>query len=120
MDARWNPTTANAVPHSTTDTPQLIQINGRYLVVMITLGTRLAYAHLRGTAMTSASDIQSPLGLGGIEALRAKRGWIIALGIIYVIAGLIALGSVVMATVVSGLGPPDLASELPHAGVTVG
>jgi uncharacterized membrane protein HdeD (DUF308 family) len=72
------------------------------LVVMITLGTRLAYAHLRGTAMTSASDIQSPLGLGsGIEALRAKRGWIIALGIIYVIAGLIALGSVVMATVVS-------------------
>jgi uncharacterized membrane protein HdeD (DUF308 family) len=52
--------------------------------------------------MTSASDIQSPLGLGsGIEALRAKRGWIIALGIIYIIAGLIALGSVVMATVVS-------------------
>ena len=52
--------------------------------------------------MTSASDIQSPLGLGsGIETLRAKRGWIIALGIIYVIAGLIALGSVVMATVVS-------------------
>src|ERR1700731_4024215 len=52
--------------------------------------------------MTSASEIQPPLGLGsGIEALRAKRGWIIALGIIYVIAGLIALGSVVMATVVS-------------------
>jgi len=42
--------------------------------------------------MTSASEIQPPLGLGsGIEALRAKRGWIIALGIIYVIAGLIAL-----------------------------
>ena len=38
--------------------------------------------------MTSASEIQPPLGLGsGIEALRAKRGWIIALGIIYVIAG---------------------------------
>jgi hypothetical protein len=52
--------------------------------------------------MTSASEIQPPLGLGsGIEALRAKRGWIIALGIIYVITGLIALGSVVMATVVS-------------------
>lgn len=51
--------------------------------------------------MTSASNIQSPLGLvSGIEALRAKRGWIIAL-IIYVVAGLIALGSVVMATVVS-------------------
>src|ERR1700739_5083770 len=52
--------------------------------------------------MTSASDIRSPLGLGsGIEALRAKRGWIIALGIVYVVAGLIALGSVVMATIVS-------------------
>src|SRR3984893_5310844 len=52
--------------------------------------------------MTSASEIQSPLGLGsGIEALRANRGWIIVLGIIYVLACLIALGSVVMATVVS-------------------
>src|ERR1700758_2159050 len=52
--------------------------------------------------MTSDSEIQPPLGLGsGIEALRAKRGWIIALGIIYLIAGLIALGSVVMATIVS-------------------
>src|SRR6202040_1112122 len=52
--------------------------------------------------MTSASEIQPPLGLGsGIEALRAKRGWIIALGIIYVIAGLIALSSVVLATVAS-------------------
>src|SRR5690349_7223419 len=58
--------------------------------------------HLKGIAMTSASNIQSPLGLvSGIEPLRAKRGWIIALGIIYVVAGLIALGSVVMATVVS-------------------
>jgi len=52
--------------------------------------------------MTSASGIRSPLGLGsGIDALRAKRGWIIALGIIYLVAGLIALGSVVMVTVVS-------------------
>jgi len=52
--------------------------------------------------MTSASDIRAPLGLGsGIEALRPKCGWIIALGIVYVVAGLIALGSVVMATVVS-------------------
>jgi hypothetical protein len=33
--------------------------------------------------------------------LRAKRGWIVALGIVYFIAGLIALGSVVMATIVS-------------------
>ena len=36
-----------------------------------------------------------------IEPLRAKSGWIVALGVIYVIGGLIALGSVVMATVVS-------------------
>jgi uncharacterized membrane protein HdeD (DUF308 family) len=34
-----------------------------------------------------------------LEPLRAKSGWIIALGIVYVIAGLVALGSVVFATV---------------------
>jgi uncharacterized membrane protein HdeD (DUF308 family) len=37
----------------------------------------------------------------GLEPLRAKSGWIVALGVVYVIAGLIALGSVVFATVVS-------------------
>src|SRR6201987_5774336 len=36
-----------------------------------------------------------------LAPLRAKSGWIIALGVIYVIAGLIALGSVVFATVVT-------------------
>ncbi|HEX5212705.1 MAG TPA: HdeD family acid-resistance protein [Pseudolabrys sp.] len=35
----------------------------------------------------------------GIEPLRAKWGWIVALGAVYAIAGLIALGSVLMATV---------------------
>jgi uncharacterized membrane protein HdeD (DUF308 family) len=35
--------------------------------------------------------------------LRAKWGWILALGIVYVVAGFIALGSVVMATVASVL-----------------
>ena len=35
--------------------------------------------------------------------LRAKSGWIVALGVVYVIAGFIALGSVVMATVASVL-----------------
>ena len=34
-----------------------------------------------------------------LEPLRAKSGWIIALGAVYIIAGLIALGSVAMATV---------------------
>src|SRR5258708_28348858 len=35
--------------------------------------------------------------------LRAKSGWIIALGVVYLIAGFIALGSVMMATVASVL-----------------
>ena len=64
--------------------------------------SRMSIAQVKGTTMTSASGSQVPLGLGpGVEALRAKRGWIIALGIIYVVAGVIALGSVVVATVVS-------------------
>jgi uncharacterized membrane protein HdeD (DUF308 family) len=37
----------------------------------------------------------------GLAPLRAKSGWIVALGVIYVVAGLIALGSVVLATVVT-------------------
>jgi uncharacterized membrane protein HdeD (DUF308 family) len=36
-----------------------------------------------------------------LAPLRAKSGWIVALGVVYVIAGLVALGSVVFATVVS-------------------
>jgi uncharacterized membrane protein HdeD (DUF308 family) len=38
-----------------------------------------------------------------IAPLRAKWGWILALGIVYVIAGFVALGSVVLATVASVL-----------------
>lgn len=54
--------------------------------------------------MTSTSDAQRPLSLGtGIEVLRAKWGWIVALGIVYVLAGLIALYSVAMATVATVL-----------------
>ncbi|MBR0738317.1 HdeD family acid-resistance protein [Bradyrhizobium liaoningense] len=52
--------------------------------------------------MTSASDTPQHLGLGsGIAALNAKWGWIVALGVVYLIAGFVALGSVVMATVAS-------------------
>ena len=52
--------------------------------------------------MTSASEAQGNQGIGaGVEALRAKRGWVVALGIVYVLAGLIALFSVVTATVAS-------------------
>ncbi|WP_262265773.1 HdeD family acid-resistance protein [Microvirga yunnanensis] len=36
-----------------------------------------------------------------LEPLRVKWGWIVALGAVFLIAGLIALGSVVMATVAS-------------------
>jgi uncharacterized membrane protein HdeD (DUF308 family) len=36
-----------------------------------------------------------------LAPLRAKSGWIVALGVVYVIGGVIALGSVVFATVVT-------------------
>ena len=49
--------------------------------------------------MTSATSDSGPTGLGeGVRALRAKWGWIVALGVIFMLAGVIALGSVVMAT----------------------
>ena len=54
--------------------------------------------------MTSASDTSPNLGLGsGLSALHGKWGWIVALGVVYVIAGFVALGSVMMATVASVL-----------------
>jgi uncharacterized membrane protein HdeD (DUF308 family) len=47
----------------------------------------------------STTDNPGPHSLGeGIRALRAKWGWLVAFGIISMIAGVIALGSVVMAT----------------------
>ena len=48
---------------------------------------------------TAGSTSVSP----DLSPLRAKSGWIVALGIVYVIAGLIALGSVAMATVATVL-----------------
>ena len=52
--------------------------------------------------MTSASDTSPHGSLGsGIAALHAKWGWIVALGVVYLIAGFVALGSVAMATVAS-------------------
>ena len=50
--------------------------------------------------MTTLSDAQRPHD-SGVEPLRAKCGWIVALGVIYLIAGLIALSSVALATVAS-------------------
>ena len=54
--------------------------------------------------MTSISDTIRKLPTGADTApLRAKWGWILALGIVYVVAGCVALGSVVTATVASVL-----------------
>ena len=52
--------------------------------------------------MTSSSDTLQNLRTGtDLAPLRAKWGWIVALGVVYVLAGFIALGSVVTATVAS-------------------
>jgi uncharacterized membrane protein HdeD (DUF308 family) len=54
--------------------------------------------------MTTTSDTaRSPQAGSDTAPLRAKWGWIVALGVVYLIAGFIALGSVAMATVVSVL-----------------
>ena len=48
----------------------------------------------------TATDNSGPHSLGaGMHALRAKWGWIVAFGVISLIAGIVALGSVAMATV---------------------
>ena len=51
--------------------------------------------------MSSTSETQPAGFAAGVEPLRAKWGWIVALGVIYVIVGMIALGSVVAATAAS-------------------
>ncbi len=54
--------------------------------------------------MTSTThDQPSPRRSFGLQPLRTKWGWIVALGGVYVIVGLVALGSVVTATVASVL-----------------
>lgn len=50
--------------------------------------------------MTTLSQAQMPDRQAGAP-LRTKSGWIIALGVVYVIAGLVALSSVVFATKVT-------------------
>lgn len=54
---------------------------------------------------TMTNLLNSGTGLGPDKAalapLRSKWGWIVALGVVYLIAGFVALGSVVMATVAS-------------------
>ena len=54
--------------------------------------------------MTNASETLRNLSAGSdLAPLRAKWGWIVALGVVYLIVGFIALGSVAMATVASVL-----------------
>jgi uncharacterized membrane protein HdeD (DUF308 family) len=54
--------------------------------------------------MTNTSGAMAdPQAPSDTAPLRAKSGWIIALGVVYLIAGFIALGSVMMATVASVL-----------------
>ena len=69
---------------------------------MITLASLAKQVETEASAVTSSSDFRRPTNLGpGVEALRAKWGWIVALGTIYVLVGLIAPYSIVMATVAS-------------------
>ena len=52
--------------------------------------------------MTSAfDDLHNLRAASDMAPLRAKWGWIVALGVVYVVAGFIALGSIVLATVAS-------------------
>ena len=54
--------------------------------------------------MTNASQtIGDPRAGSDTAPLRAKWGWIVALGVVYLITGFIALGSMMMATVASVL-----------------
>lgn len=54
--------------------------------------------------MTSASDtLQNSQTGTEMAPLRAKWGWIVALGVVYIIAGFVALGSIAIATVASVL-----------------
>jgi uncharacterized membrane protein HdeD (DUF308 family) len=52
--------------------------------------------------MTNASDtLRDSQASSDIAPLRAKSGWIVALGVVYLVTGFIALGSVVLATFAS-------------------
>lgn len=51
--------------------------------------------------MSSTTDVSRLTGAPELAPLRAKSGWIVALGVVYLIGGFIALGSVAMATVAS-------------------
>lgn len=54
--------------------------------------------------MTSTTAVSHPQSSPShLEPLHVKWGWIVAFGVVYVLAGLVALGSIVVATVASVL-----------------
>ncbi|MBN9542070.1 MAG: HdeD family acid-resistance protein [Reyranella sp.] len=54
---------------------------------------------MTNTASTSGPSSSGPPSLAdGLKVLRDKWGWIVALGVVFVLAGVVALGSVVAAT----------------------
>ena len=53
--------------------------------------------------MTISSGILPDRPGSDIATLRAKWGWVVALGVVYLVTGFVALGSVVLATVASVL-----------------
>src|SRR5437879_11126143 len=68
------------------------------------LQTSVGLVFVSEDRMTNASDTFRNLQAGSdLAPLRAKSGWIVALGVVYLLAGFVALGSVVMATVASVL-----------------
>src|SRR6201998_4275936 len=66
------------------------------LGICVDFAVRRRWAHIEWEEYMSSIAETTELA-----PLRAKSGWIVALGVVYVIAGLIALGSVVFATVVT-------------------
>lgn len=50
---------------------------------------------------STSGTLQSPDRRSAVAPLRSKWGWIVALGVVYLAVGIIALGSVVTATVAS-------------------
>jgi uncharacterized membrane protein HdeD (DUF308 family) len=72
------------------------------MIYPVSCGQRMGLCY-GAAVMNSSSYTLASSADSGIEPLRVKWGWIVALGIVYLITGLIALGSVIMATVASVL-----------------
>jgi uncharacterized membrane protein HdeD (DUF308 family) len=59
-------------------------------------------SHISERAMSTVFSTPEPRSIAsGLSSLRSKWGWIVALGVIYLIAGILAFGSIYFATAVS-------------------